>query len=79
MRCTKIALIGSLAFVALAGCKQDNNYTAVEATTEATTTALVPVPGPTSSVAVPVPGPTMVVPVPGPTVTATPETKAAEP
>lgn len=74
-------LTGGFALLALAGCKQENNYPATEATTEATTTTIVPVPGPTSTVAVPVPGPTstMVVPVPGPTVTATPEGGEAVP
>lgn len=72
---TRSAMIGAVALLALAGCKQENNYPATVATTEATTTAIVPIPGPTSTVAVPVPGPTttMTVPVPGPTVTATPE------
>ncbi|MGH6787026.1 MAG: hypothetical protein ACREBO_09360 [Novosphingobium sp.] len=70
--------IGGLAALALAGCKQENNYPEDGATVESTTTAVVPVPGPasTATVAVPVPGDTVVVPVPGPTVTQTAEPKA---
>jgi len=59
----KIAAIGGLAALALAGCKQENNYPATETTAASTT--VVPVPGPT--IGVPVPGPTQ-------TVTATPST-----
>ena len=77
-----IAMIAALgcALLATAGCKQETNYPVAEATT----TTLVPVPGPTSTevVAVPVPGPTstqvVVVPVPGPTVTETAAPKATE-
>lgn len=75
----KTAMIAALAssLLATAGCKEENNYPAVEATT----TTLVPVPGPTSTevVAVPVPGPTstQVVVVPGPTVTETAAPKAS--
>jgi hypothetical protein len=70
------ALGGSL--LVLAGCKQETTYPEVAATT----TTVVPVPGPTSTevIAVPVPGPTTtkteVVVVPGPTVT---ETAAPKP
>lgn len=69
----KGVLIAGVAVLALSACKQENNYPATVATTEAT--AIVPVPVPAATVAVPVPGPTntMIVPVPGPTVTATPE------
>lgn len=72
-----IAALGC-SLLALAGCKQETNYPAAEETT----TAVVPVPGPTSTevVAVPVPGPTStnteVVVVPGPTVTETAAPKA---
>ncbi len=67
----KPIMIGGLAGLALAGCKQETNVPAPEATA----TEMVPVPGPTSTTVVPVPGPTSttVVPVPGPTVTATAE------
>jgi len=75
----KSTIVGGLAVLALAGCKQENNYPATQVTTEAADTVVVPVPGET--VGVPVPGPTVAVPVPGPTstVTATPtpeETRA---
>ncbi len=64
MRSTiKFAIIGGVAVLALAGCKQENNYPATAVTSEATTTLVVP--GPTETVAVPVPGATA-------TVTATP-------
>ena len=71
------AALGGFALLALAGCKQETTYP--EAT--ATTTVIVPVPGPTSVVAVPVPGPTqtVVVPVPGPTVTETAKASEAAP
>jgi hypothetical protein len=74
---TIAALTGLL--LATAGCKQESNYPVAEATT----TTVVPVPGPTSTevVGVPVPGPrsteVVVVPVPGPTVTETAAPKAA--
>lgn len=70
----KLIVIGGFAGLALAGCKQETNYPAADATA----TEIVPVPGPTSTVAVPVPGDTttVVVPVPGPTVTETAEPKA---
>ena len=72
----KLIVIGGFAGLALAGCKQETNYPAAEAT--ATEVVAVPVPGPTSTVAVPVPGErsTVVVPVPGPTVTETAQPKA---
>lgn len=57
----KIMAVGSFAALALAGCKQENNYPSTDTTTASTT--VVPVPGPT--VAMPVPGATA-------TVTATP-------
>ena len=71
MRTTLAALGCTL--IALAGCKQETNYPAAQATT----TTVLALPGPTATetavVGVPVPGPTstsvVVVPVPGPTVT----------
>ena len=76
MRITATITVLGCSLLALAGCKQETNYPAGEATT----TAVMPVPGPTSTevVAVPVPGPTSteVVVVPGPTVTETAEPKA---
>ena len=72
-----IATIAILAgaLLATAGCKQET----VVPADDATTTAILPVPGPTTTevVGVPVPGPTstqtnvVAVPVPGPTVTET--------
>jgi hypothetical protein len=75
MRTTAMIAALGCTLLATAGCKQESNYPA----TETTTTAVVPVPGPTSTevIAVPVPGPTstetnvITVPVPGPTVTET--------
>jgi hypothetical protein len=73
MRTTATIAALACSLLATAGCKQESNYPAAEATT----TTVVPVPGPTSTevVAVPVPGATstevVVVPVPGPTVTET--------
>ena len=76
MRTTAIIAVLGCSLIALAGCKQETNYPAAETTT----TAVVPVPGPTSTevVGVPVPGPTstQVVVVPGATVT---ETAAPKP
>lgn len=78
MRTTATIAVLSLSLLVLAGCKQETNYPAAETTT----TAVIPVPGPTSTevVAVPVPGPTstqvIAVPVPGPTVTETAAPKA---
>lgn len=71
MRITATIAAMGCALLATAGCKQETNYPAADATT----TTVIPVPGPTSTevVAVPVPGPTSTrvigVPVPGPTVT----------
>ena len=73
MRNTAIIIVLGCSLIALAGCKQETNVPAPEATT----TTVVPVPGPTSTevVGVPVPGPTSTqvigVPVPGATVTET--------
>ena len=60
-----IAALGC-SLLALAGCKQETNYPAVDTAVvavpaESSTTTLVPVPGPTSTavVGVPVPGPTV--------------------
>ena len=77
-RSVTIAALGC-SLLAIAGCKQETNYPAAE------TTAVVPVPAPTTTqvVAVPVPGPTATstqvvgVPVPGPTVTTTASPKAS--
>ncbi|MBW8784228.1 MAG: hypothetical protein JF593_06270 [Novosphingobium sp.] len=60
---TKLAIAGGLALLALAGCKQENNYPASSETTEAvpttsSTTIVTPGPTSTSTVAVPVPGAT---------------------
>jgi hypothetical protein len=63
----KTSIIGGVAVLALAGCKQENNYPATSVTTEATTTMVVP--GPTETMVVPVPGATA-------TVTATPSDTA---
>lgn len=57
----KIMTVGGLTALALAGCKQENNYPVTATTTESTT--VVPVPGPTE---------TMLVPGATATVTATP-------
>ena len=57
----KFTVWGGFAALALAGCKQENNYPVTEATTDAAVTEIVPVPGPTTIVAVPVPGPTSTV------------------
>ncbi len=79
MRTTATIAALACTFLLTAGCKQESNYPAAEATT----TTLVPVPGPTATevVAVPVPGATstevVVVPVPGPTVTETAAPKAS--
>lgn len=59
----KIMAVGSLAALALAGCKQENNYPSTETTTASTTV---------------VPGPTVAVPVPGPTETVTAAPSPAE-
>ncbi len=71
---SKVSILSGFAVLALAGCKQENNYPAVVTSTEAIVTEVVPVPGPTSTT-------TIVVPVPGPTstVTATPSADAATP
>jgi len=55
----KSSIVGGLAVLALAACKQENNYPTTQVTTQAADTTVVPVPGPT--VAVPVPGPTATV------------------
>ncbi len=79
MRTTATIAALGCALLAVAGCKQETTYPAAEATT----TTVMPVPGPTSTevVGVPVPGPTstqvIAVPVPGPTVTETAEAKPA--
>jgi hypothetical protein len=81
MRTTVPIAALACALLLTAGCKQESNYPAAEATT----TAVVPVPGPTETqvVGVPVPGPTetqttvVTVPVPGPTVTETAAPKAS--
>ena len=81
MRTTATIAALGCSLLALAGCKQETNYpavdTAVVAVPAESSTTMVPVPGPTSTtvVAVPVPGATSTtvvqVPVPGPTVTTT--------
>ena len=70
-RTITIAALGC-SLLAIAACKQENNYPAADTAVvaipaESSTTTVVPVPGPTSTavVAVPVPGPTV-------TTTATP-------
>jgi len=74
-----VAAAVAITLLLTAGCKQETNYPAAEATT----TTVVPVPGPTETqvVGVPVPGATstevVVVPVPGPTVTETAAPKAS--
>ena len=78
MRKTSTFAIIGCALLALGACKQET----VVPADEATTTAILPVPGPTQTevMTVPVPGPTStqtnVVVVPGPTVT---ETATASP
>ena len=73
MRYTATIAVLGCSLLALAGCKQETNVPAPEATT----TTVIPLPGPTSTevVAVPVPGATstqvVAVPVPGATVTET--------
>ena len=79
MNFAKITIVSGFALLALAGCKQENNYPAAE---ETGTTAVVPVTA--ATVGVPVPEPTetntVVVPVPGPTVAETVEpTTSASP
>ena len=68
MRTTATIAVLGCSLLALAGCKQENNYPAtdvatavVEVPAESSTTTIVPVPGPTSTavVGVPVPGPTV--------------------
>lgn len=67
----KMIVIGGFAGLALAGCKQETNVPAAEATA----TEVVAVPGESTTTVVPVPGATstetVVVPVPGATVTET--------
>ena len=67
MRTTATLAILGCSLLALAGCKEENNYPAAETATvvampaESSTTTIVAVPGPTSTavVGVPVPGPTV--------------------
>ena len=78
-RTITIAALGC-SLLAIAACKQENNYPAADTAVvaipaESSTTTVVPVPGPTSTavVAVPVPGPTVTeTATPTPTATAPP-------